>query len=260
MNLTDFLPLIEDTTVHNYLQNNARPKIDFFELRSKEVEHTLFPHYAKNKWTGDKLTFPSVELVQVFRALYQSIRRVNPIIAMGNPIDPNPVLKLPCFKYRFIKELSLDALNPNHRRHGLYYHKGFACHNCGIVCNRFIMAKAPDGAVHRDLYDEYLTTALTVGHIIPRSSGGKDHLDNYRPLCYPCNYKEGNSFYHMLLNPALFEQYCKNRLVYKKNRGNFKDGEFLAQISGIKMINKRVYFVFTDEGTYPADSVIFVKQ
>jgi 5-methylcytosine-specific restriction endonuclease McrA len=50
---------------------------------------------------------------------------------------------------------------------------GFKCVACG--------KSAADGAV------------LHVDHIIPRSKGGKDRLDNYQTLCELCNIGKGNS-------------------------------------------------------------------
>jgi 5-methylcytosine-specific restriction endonuclease McrA len=36
------------------------------------------------------------------------------------------------------------------------------------------------------------TEDLTLGHIIPRSKGGRYSLDNLRLLCGPCNQAEGD--------------------------------------------------------------------
>ena len=35
-------------------------------------------------------------------------------------------------------------------------------------------------------------TATTADHIVPRSQGGSDQLDNLRPACRPCNQHRGN--------------------------------------------------------------------
>lgn len=43
----------------------------------------------------------------------------------------------------------------------------------------------------------------SVDHVIPRSLGGTDDLDNLRPAHYGCNAKRGNR----LLTPALFAEF-----------------------------------------------------
>jgi 5-methylcytosine-specific restriction endonuclease McrA len=40
--------------------------------------------------------------------------------------------------------------------------------------------------------DRRLDVLMTKDHIIPRSKGGPDTMDNYRTMCSPCNNKRGN--------------------------------------------------------------------
>lgn len=36
---------------------------------------------------------------------------------------------------------------------------------------------------------------LTIDHLVPRSRGGSNSLENLRLTCFPCNNKRGNSLY-----------------------------------------------------------------
>ena len=35
---------------------------------------------------------------------------------------------------------------------------------------------------------------MTKDHIIPKSKGGKDILDNFQTMCFECNTKKGNKY------------------------------------------------------------------
>lgn len=168
-----------------------------------------------------------------------------------------PIIRLPG-GYRLVKELPIADLPRDHRRLKVFFHKGNKCSCCGVVCDRLIIGKAKDGARHIDLYSQDLNRLLTVGHIIPASAGGLFKLDNLRPLCHKCNSAEGNHFRHVVKEPELFDSHCKGRLVYKKNRTNFIDGEFFAVIAKAVLCGPRVNFVFTNGQEYPAMQVKFV--
>ena len=40
---------------------------------------------------------------------------------------------------------------------------------------------------------EYIPWTLEIEHIIPKSKGGSDHLDNLQPMCAICNNIKGNT-------------------------------------------------------------------
>ena len=42
--------------------------------------------------------------------------------------------------------------------------------------------------------DYFLLENLTLDHLIPRSKGGSDSLENLWLTCSPCNHSRGNSF------------------------------------------------------------------
>jgi hypothetical protein len=98
------------------------------------------------------------------------------------------------FKYTLTEEFSINDLHTkfsNHRRLTVFAQKGCACVTCGKVGTRLIKGIDGGGRVHIDLYTDDLLP-ITVDHIIPKSLGGLNHIDNYQPMCFPCNNKKGN--------------------------------------------------------------------
>ena len=71
---------------------------------------------------------------------------------------------------------------------------GVQCYFCGIQGKYFVMEKHQEKhPYHFNLYaiddngDEVL---MTKDHIFPKSGGGKNELNNFQPLCHPCNMKK----------------------------------------------------------------------
>jgi hypothetical protein len=74
-----------------------------------------------------------------------------------------------------------------------------SCYKCGRTGTlmRLEYDRHPKGIIeaHFNLYavnDNGTVTLMTQDHIIPRSKGGRDHDDNLRTMCLPCNMKKGN--------------------------------------------------------------------
>ena len=72
------------------------------------------------------------------------------------------------------------------------------CVNCGlegtiISADTFISTSDRD-SVHFNLYaiSEGKTRLMTKDHIMHRSKGGADHMDNFQTMCDRCNNKKGN--------------------------------------------------------------------
>ncbi len=72
---------------------------------------------------------------------------------------------------------------------------GTKCVKCGLEGEYFAIDKHKDGDFHLDLFgidsngDEVL---MTVDHILPKSKGGPHHIDNFQPMCMPCNMKKAD--------------------------------------------------------------------
>jgi hypothetical protein len=103
-------------------------------------------------------------------------------------------MKAQFFHYKIIEIKPIEALHEfkDHRRLQTFFHKGCKCVECGREATQIALGQASGkGGRHWDLYDDNFYP-LTVDHIIPRSKGGPDTLDNYQPMCYGCNQTKGN--------------------------------------------------------------------
>lgn len=101
--------------------------------------------------------------------------------------------KVQVFHYRVIGEAPLaDLVNfQNHSRLRVFYHKGTTCVCCGKTGTRLIQGENRGGGKHWDVYTDDLYP-LTVDHIIPKSLGGSNDLENLQPMCSGCNSAKGN--------------------------------------------------------------------
>ena len=101
------------------------------------------------------------------------------------------------FKYKITETYPLSDLDKfkDHRRLKTFFYKGCFCITCGREGTQLALGIDINGNSHVDLYtaDFY---PITVDHIIPRSKGGKDHIDNYQPMCSGCNSNKGNGDKH----------------------------------------------------------------
>lgn len=81
----------------------------------------------------------------------------------------------------------------DHRRLRVFYNKGVECVTPGCDKVGAILVQGMDraGNIHIDLCTKDFYP-LTVDHIIPKSKGGPDDLENLQPMCTKCNTKKGN--------------------------------------------------------------------
>lgn len=83
----------------------------------------------------------------------------------------------------------------SHRYHTFKY-SGIQCVECGLIGVYFVKERFRDSKrFHFNLYalDENGNEVLmTKDHIIPKSLGGADSLENYQTMCCKCNEKKGN--------------------------------------------------------------------
>lgn len=119
--------------------------------------------------------------------------------------DPAPILELRGDHYIDF-EVGGDTYHVN--MEGTRYRVfavSLSCYKCGLTGSmmRLEYDRNPAGIIeaHFNLYAPQNGgwTLMTQDHIIPRSKGGRDHDDNLRTMCSPCNHKKGNK---LLVNPV----------------------------------------------------------
>lgn len=93
-------------------------------------------------------------------------------------------------------ELDGDIIKGNSQRYQLFFTKGTKCVCCGIEGKYFAKEKRiKDKSYHLNLYgiaDNGQEVLIIKDHIIPKSKGGKDELENYQTMCVRCNKRKGN--------------------------------------------------------------------
>lgn len=83
-------------------------------------------------------------------------------------------------------------------RINLFHNKGVDCVTCGITGVVFRL-ETHDATInpHLNLYaqdEEGEMVLMTKDHIMPKSKGGANELDNYQPMCTFCNSKKADKF------------------------------------------------------------------
>lgn len=72
-----------------------------------------------------------------------------------------------------------------------------SCVDCGIEGTRYILEASAEGITpHLNLYavdGNGKLILMTKDHILPRSKGGRDVMENYQTMCQPCNAHKGNT-------------------------------------------------------------------
>lgn len=89
-----------------------------------------------------------------------------------------------------------DMVKANSQRLQLFYTKGFKCVVCGTEGKFFIKVKGVNEKVYHlelvGITPEGKYVLMTKDHIVPKSRGGKDELENYQTMCCICNGAKGN--------------------------------------------------------------------
>jgi hypothetical protein len=95
------------------------------------------------------------------------------------------------------RDLDGDLINFSSSRLQTFAKKGIVCARCGTIGEFFIKEKHHE----REPYFHLAFYAIdgngnwilmTKDHIIPKSKGGKDCLDNFQPMCRICNEDKGS--------------------------------------------------------------------
>ena len=98
--------------------------------------------------------------------------------------------------YIFEELFALEMLNTrfaNHRRLRVFHHHGTLCKSPG--CSKegvhLIKARNHQGGFHVDLYTAEFEL-MTIDHIVPKSKGGDNSLENLQPMCHTCNSRKAD--------------------------------------------------------------------
>lgn len=91
-----------------------------------------------------------------------------------------------------------DEISPSSQRYQLFFTKGMTCVECGLTGQFFAKEKHTnkENRYHLNLYaidKNGKEVLMTKDHIIPKSKGGKNILDNYQCMCVNCNCKKGST-------------------------------------------------------------------
>lgn len=96
-----------------------------------------------------------------------------------------------------LKSFDGDVIDMKSQRYRVFKDKGTACVVCGIQGQLFAKERHDTHksiAWHFNLYaldPNGIEVLMTKDHIVPRSAGGRNALDNYQPMCTTCNNAKG---------------------------------------------------------------------
>jgi len=82
------------------------------------------------------------------------------------------------------------------QRYHNFKDNGCGCVRCGLVGKSFKLERNGNFNPHFNLYGKDKQgheRMLTKDHIVPKSWGGQNHLDNYQPMCSKCNSHKGSA-------------------------------------------------------------------
>lgn len=97
-------------------------------------------------------------------------------------------------------ELHGRIIKANSQRYKLFFTKGCTCVKCGLKANYFALERdsksfGNTNRYHFNLYgvdQDGNEILFTKDHIIPRSRGGKNRVENYQTMCCICNVAKGS--------------------------------------------------------------------
>ena len=98
--------------------------------------------------------------------------------------------------YRFLEMLDIQLLHTKystHKRLRVFHHHGLQCQaaNCPKEGIYLIKALNTSNGVHVDVYTKDFEL-MTIDHILPKSKGGTNDIENLQPMCNACNAKKAD--------------------------------------------------------------------
>lgn len=88
-----------------------------------------------------------------------------------------------------------EQVHANSQRYMVFMNYGCTCCECGLQAKYFALERFSDqNRYHLNLYGikDGKEILFTKDHIIPKSKGGKDRLDNYQTMCIICNNRKAD--------------------------------------------------------------------
>lgn len=95
------------------------------------------------------------------------------------------------------REFDGDVISMTSQRYRLFA-KSCTCVRCGIVGSYMAKERSRGSQIEKWHFNLYAINQhgrevlMTKDHIIPKSKGGPDTMDNYQTMCTKCNSKKGD--------------------------------------------------------------------
>ena len=131
-----------------------------------------------------------------FRIAEYPLDRVLPYVVSGEALTQirKSGVRKGSGEYIKLTERSYDGemVKMTSQRYQLFASKGVECVGCGLAGAYFALERNRHedfGRFHFNLYGlrDGAEVLMTKDHIVPKSKGGKNTLDNYQVMCFDCN-------------------------------------------------------------------------
>ena len=114
----------------------------------------------------------------------------------------------------------------------LVFKKSLVCAECGRIGTVFYLQENEKGRRILNLFSlTDIEVMMTVDHIIPKSKGGKNDMNNLRTMCFPCNVRRGNKIDLADLNDDLAKKlfYSGAGMQFFGRKGMRKLGQLIGE-------------------------------
>lgn len=163
-------------------------------------------------------------------------------------------------KKKTSKDFDGDQIYAGSLRYQLFKLKGTKCVKCGLEGQYFVKERwETDNRYHLNLYgiDKNDNEILfTKDHIVPKSKGGTNTLDNFQVMCEKCNSEKGIEL-SLEINELINKDYI-GKQVQKKSGKPFKSKLKINTIKGVvkhPVLKDENAFIFDED-----DSIVSIYQ